>query len=193
MSNLEGAAEPYKPLRGLGVCVADIPISSSIKDIKEDIIFIANLTGKSKEGSKMVENLDSEIEKVALIGGNIKEKKTVYFEIAAAPSMYSFGSGVFLNELIELVGAINVFSDRESWMSVNDEAVVLTNPDVILTNVNYIQEPVNEIKSRKGWENIKAVKNNEVYYIDNNASSLPNHNIVKVMKEIAKAVYPDKY
>ncbi|NLL06415.1 MAG: ABC transporter substrate-binding protein [Clostridiaceae bacterium] len=193
MSNLEGAAEPYKPLRGLGVCVADIPTSSSIKDIKEDIIFIANLTGKSKEGSKMVENLDSEIEKVALIGGNIKEKKTVYFEIAAAPSMYSFGSGVFLNELIELVGAINVFSDRESWMSVNDEAVVLTNPDVILTNVNYIQEPVNEIKSRKGWENIKAVKNNEVYYIDNNASSLPNHNIVKVMKEIAKAVYPDKY
>ncbi len=193
MSNLDGKAEPYKPLKALGVCVADIPTSSSIEDIREDIIFIANLTQTTEKGSEIVESLDSEIDKIALIGRNIKEKKTVYFEIAAAPHMYSFGSGVFLNEIIEFIGATNVFSDKESWISVNDEAIVSTNPDVILTNVNYIEEPVNEIKSRKGWENIKAVKNNEVYYIDNNASSLPNHNIVKAMKEIAKAVYPDKY
>ena len=193
MSNLDGKAEPYKPLKALGVCVADIPTSSSIEDIKEDIVFIANLTQTSKKGSEIIENLDREIDKIALIGRNIKEKRTVYFEIAAAPHMYSFGSGVFLNEIIEFIGAINVFSDKESWISVNDEAIVSTNPDVILTNVNYIEEPLNEIKSRKGWESIKAVMNNEVYYIDNNASSLPNHNIVKAMKEIAKAVYPDKY
>lgn len=193
MSNLDGKAEPYKPLKNLGVCVADIPTSSSIKDIREDIVFIANLTQTSEKGIEIIKNFDSAIDNITLIGSNIEDKKTVYFEIAAAPNMYSFGSGVFLNEIIELVGAINVFSDRESWMSVNDEAIVSTNPDVILTNVNYIEEPVNEIKSRKGWENIKAVKNNEVYYIDSNASSLPNHNIVKAMKEIAKAVYPDKY
>ena len=40
---------------------------------------------------------------------------------------------------------------------------------------------------------MKAVKDKQVYYIDNIASSIPNHNIVKALKEMAKAVYPDKY
>lgn len=193
MSNLEGKAEPFKPLRDLGVCVADIPTSNSIEAIKEDIIFIADITNTSEKGKEIVKSIDAEVDKIAQIGKSITEKKTVYFEIAAAPNMYSFGSGVFLNEIIELVGATNVFKDYESWINVSEESIVAANPDVILTNVNYIDDPVAEIKSRKGWENIKAIKNSEVYYIDNNASNLPNHNFVKAMKEIAKAIYPDKY
>jgi len=195
MSNLEGKAEPFKPLRDLGVCVADIPTSNSIEDIKSDIIFIADLTETSDKAKEMIETIDAEVDKIAQIGKHIhiKEKKTVYFEIAAAPNMYSFGSGVFLDEIIELIGATNVFKEQKRWISVNDESVVAANPDVILTNVNYIEDPVAEIKSRKGWENIKAVKNNNVYHIDSNASTLPNHNFVKAMWEIAKAVYPDEY
>lgn len=193
MSNLEGKAEPFKPLRDLGVCVADIPTSNSIEDIKSDIIFIADLTKTSDKAKEMIETIEEEVDKIAQIGKNIKEKKTVYFEIAAAPNMYSFGSGVFLNELIELIGATNVFKEQKRWINVNDESIVAANPDVILTNVNYIEDPVAEIKSRKGWENIKAVKSNNVYYIDSNASTLPNHNFVKAMWEIAKAVYPNEY
>lgn len=193
MSNLEGKAEPFKPLRDLGVCVADIPTSNSIEAIKADIIFIAQLTKTSDKAKEIVESIDTEVDKIAQIGKNIKEKKVVYFEIAAAPNMYSFGSGVFLDEIIELIGATNLFKDQKSWINVNDESIVAANPDVILTNVNYIEDPVAEIKSRKGWENIKAVKNNDVYYIDTNASTLPNHNFVKAMKEIAKAVYPEEY
>jgi len=193
MSNLEGKAEPFKPLRDLGVCVADIPTSNSIEAIKEDIIFVADITNTSEKGKEIVESIDAEVDKIAQIGKSITDKKKVYFEIAAAPNMYSFGSGVFLNEIIELAGATNVFKDYERWINVSEESVVAANPDVILTNVNYIDDPVAEIKSRKGWENIKAIKNNEVYYIDNNASNLPNHNFVKAMKEMAKAIYPDKY
>lgn len=193
MSNLEGKADPYKPLRDLGVCVAHIPTSYSIEDIKSDIIFIAELTKTSDKAKELAEVIDTEVDNIAQIGKNIKEKKTVYFEVAAAPNMYSFGSGVFLNEILELVGATNIFKDQKSWINVNDESIVAANPDVVLTNVNYIDDPIGEIKSRKGWENIKAVKNNDVYYIDSDASTLPNHNFVKAMKEIAKAIYPDKY
>ena len=40
---------------------------------------------------------------------------------------------------------------------------------------------------------INAVKNNQVYYIDSNSASRPTQNIIKALKEIAKATYPDKY
>ena len=66
-------------------------------------------------------------------------------------------------------------------------------PDVILTNVNYIEDPVGEILSRPGWEEVTAVRDGNVYYIDNMASSLPDHNVVKALAEMAAAVYPEYY
>ena len=38
-----------------------------------------------------------------------------------------------------------------------------------------------------------AVAEGQVAYIDNAASSLPNHHIVDALVEMAKAVYPDAY
>lgn len=193
MSDIDGKKEPFKALKDVGVCVIVIPTSNSIEAIKEDIRFIADVTGTLAKGQEIIDNMEAEIDRIAQIGKTIQDKKRVYFELGAAPSMYSFGSGVFLNEIIELVGAINIFADRESWLSVSNEAVVSKNPDIILTNVNYIENPVSEILTRTGWENVKAVKDGSVFQIDNSSSSLPNHNIVKAMKEIAKAIYPDKY
>ena len=37
------------------------------------------------------------------------------------------------------------------------------------------------------------MKNNEVYYIDADSSSRPTQNIIKALKEMAKATYPDEY
>ena len=117
----------------------------------------------------------------------------MYFEISAAPYCYSFGEGVFLNEMIDLIGAENVLAGQEGWLSVEEESVVSANPDVILTNVNYIEDPVGEILARPGWEGVTAVQNGGVHTIDNKTSSLPNENIVQALKEMAKAVYPDLY
>jgi iron complex transport system substrate-binding protein len=63
----------------------------------------------------------------------------------------------------------------------------------VLTSVNYIDDPIGEIKSRPGWENITAIQNDDVYYIDTDASNRPSHHIVKALRMMAKAVYPDRY
>jgi len=183
----------YAGLKDLGVCVINIPSSESIQGVKDDIAFIASCVGKSDEGEKIIADMTVEIDKIAEIGKTVTDKKTVYFEIAAAPYAYSFGSGTFLNEMIELIGAENVLGDQEGWLSVELESVAAADPDVILTNVNYIEDAVGELMSRDGWSGVSAVKTGEVYYIDNRSSSLPNENIVKALKEMAAAVYPDLY
>jgi iron complex transport system substrate-binding protein len=98
--------------------------------------------------------------------------------------------------MLELVGAINAFKnepDVNGWLSLSEEVILSKNPDVILVNISYIPDIVNEIKARPGWDSLNAVQNNAVYYIDANASSRPTQNIVQALDEIAKAVYPDKY
>lgn len=184
---------PFQRLIDMGVCVLCVPSANSIAEIESSLSFIAAAVGKSAEGDALIDGMQAELDRIAAIGESITEKKTVYFEIGAAPNMYSFGSGVFLNEMIELIGAENILADQEGWLAVEGETVASANPDVILTNVNYLDDAVGEILSRSGWEGVSAIQNKQVYYIDNMSSSLSNHNIVKALDEMAKAVYPDAY
>ena len=186
-------SNPYQQLIDLGVCVLCVPTANSIAAIQEDIAFIAAAMGKTAEGDTLIADMQAELDRIAAIGATVTEKKSVYFEIGAAPNLYSFGTGVFLNEMIELIGAENILADQQGWLAVEAETVVAADPDVILTNVNYIDEPVAEILGRGGWEGMRAVQDQQVFYIDNMASSLSNHNIVKALDQMAKAVYPDLF
>ncbi len=192
ISMVEGD-DPFKAVKDVGICVAEIPSSESIEGVQEDIAFLANCCGQGTKGQEIIDQMQQDIDEIAAIGDTITEKKTVLFEISALPSIYSFGDGVFLDEMLEILGAENVFADQQSWISVTEESAIAANPDVILTSVNYIDDPAGEILGRTGWENVTAVKNKEVYVIDNGASSLPNQHIVDALKQMAKAIYPEQY
>lgn len=185
--------DPFKAISDAGISVVYIPSSNSINGIYKDIEFLASLVNAEDKGEKIISNMKKEISEIAEKGKTIKDKKTVYFEIGPAPTLYSIGKDTFVNEMISLIGAENIFKDEESWISPTEESVLDANPDVILTNVNYVDDPVSEIIGRQGWDSITAVKNKDVYSIDADSSSRPTPNIIKALKEMAKAIYPDVY
>ena len=185
--------DPFKVAKEAGISVAYIPSSDSIQGIYDDIMFIADITGTKEKGQKIVDNMKNEINEIAKIGKTIKTKKKVYFEIGPSPNLYSFGDATYLNEMINLVGGENIFVDQNGWVSPSAESVIEKNPDVILTNVNYVPDAVKEIKGREGWQNIAAVKNGKVYLVDTNSSSRPSQNIVKALKQMAEFINPDAY
>lgn len=191
--NLASSESVWKQVEDAGITVVDIPTSTSIKAIKEDVQFIADSLSEHEKGQKLIKTMDQEIDEVAKIGKTIKKPKTVLFEVAALPDIYSFGNGTFLNEMIETIGAKNVLANEKGWLPVTEEAAIAAKPEVILTNVNYMKDPAKEILARKNWENVPAVQNKEVFEIDNMSSSLPNNHITKALKQMAKAVYPEEY
>ena len=186
---------PYQPLIDAGICVICVPTSESIDGIKSDIEFIASALSVPKSGETLISELNAELDELSAIAATIpeNERKSVYFEISAAPYMYSCGSDTYLSEMIELIGANNILADQSGWLSVEPETVVAADPDVIFTNVNYLDDPIQEILDRDGWAGVTAVKNGDVYYIDNAASSIPDRNIVVALRQMAEALYPDYY
>lgn len=191
--NLASSESVWKQVEDAGITVVNIPTSTSIKAIKEDVQFIADSLSEHEKGQKLIKTMDQEIDEVAKTGKTIKKPKTVLFEVAALPDIYSFGNGTFLNEMIETIGAKNVLANEKGWLPVTEEAAIAAKPEVILTNVNYMKDPAKEILARKNWENVPAVQNKEVFEIDNMSSSLPNNHITKALKQMAKAVYPEEY
>lgn len=192
MSNA-GGDDVYKSVRDAGVCVVAVPSAASIDEIIKSIDFIGNILNTQEKSDEIIENMNSEIDKIKEISVGIQEKKTVYFEIGSSPKLYTLGKNTFINEMIEIVGAENVFSDQDSWITVSEEAVLTANPDVILTNVGYDENPVETIYARENWKNINAIKDKQVFFIEKNPSSLSSQNVIVALKQIAESVYPELY
>ncbi len=188
-----GDTDPYAELKAAGTNVVYIPSAVSLDGIKDDIAFLAAYTRTSDKGDELIGTIDSCISDISAKAANITEKKSVYFEISAAPYLYTTGSGTFLNEIIELVGAENIYGGEEGWISNSDETVIAANPDVILTSVAYEGYDFNEITAREGWDVLTAVKNGEVYQVGANETSRASQHVVDGINEIASAIYPDVY
>ena len=192
--NKTGSVEdPFKAISEAGIPVVYIPSSDSIDGIYKDIEFIADVVNERSKGKEIVDDMKAQVEEIKAIGDTITDKKSVYFEISPAPYLSSFGKSTFLNEMIEIIGAKNIFENEEGWVSPTAEAIIDANPVVIITNAGYMENPTEEIKSRDAWENINAIKNNEVYLVDQNASSRPSQNVINALEQMAKAVYPEHY
>ena len=186
-------ADPFKPLRDVGACVADIPSASSIDAMLEDTRFIAVCVGAEETCEELIAKFQEELDQLSEIGAGIQDKKRVVVEIACAPDIYTAGNGTFMQEMLNIIGAENIFADQEGYLSVTEESVIMLNPDVILTMVDYVEDPVAEILGRNSWENITAVANGDVYQVNTNAVSLPNLHVIDGMKQMAKMIYPDAY
>lgn len=175
----------YVELEKSGVNVINIDTPISVQGIYDSIKLIGKSFNKDDESYEMIKSLKSDIESITK--DNKNEKVSVYFEISKAPYLYSFGRNTYLNEIIELSGGKNIFKDLEGWISPNEESVIKNNPQIIFTNVND-ESNIYEIKNRVGWENVDAVKNNRIYYIDKNMSSRASQFFIGALREIAKYI-----
>lgn len=181
--------DPLAPIRELGIGIAYIPTSESIHAIQEDIRFIATVMGEVDAGEVLVLGIEEEIEAIRDLVDARAGQLVVYFEISPAPDMFSFGRGTFLNEMLELVGAENVFAHYEGWLPVEAESIVALDPDVIFTNVDFIDDPISEILSRPGWEGMSAIQNERVYRIDADETSQPTHRITNALWVMVDYLY----
>lgn len=192
--NFSGEDNKYDTLKKSNISIVNIRSADSISDIKSDIKLISQLTSTSSKGDAFVKEIDDTEKVIKDKASKITDpKKKVYFEIGAAPYFYTLGNSTYLNEIIEMCNATNIYSDQKGWLSNTEESILAANPDVILTSVAFEGYSYKEILERKGWDSVNAVKNNQVFLIDPDASSRPSQNIVKGMKEIANAINPGTF
>ncbi len=171
--------------------IITITNSETLKGIEDDIYFLGKVLNTDDRAKEVVSNMRTKIKEIKDIGDTITNKKAVYFEISALPNLYSFGSNVYLDDIINIIGAKNIFSNRNEWINVSEEDVVYLNPDIIFTSVDYVDNPVAEITNRAAWRDINAVKTSKVFFVE--GTSLPTHNIVSSIILMAKYIYPEEY
>ena len=156
---------------------------------------IGQATGTTKEAEQLVADMKGKLadikEKAATISDS--NKKSVYIEVSEDP-LFTTGKNTFMQEMLDTINASNVFSE-EGWIQVDQEAVIAANPDVIITTYGAYakEEPIDQISSRKGWEDITAVKEKQIVDVDSDMVTRSGPRLVEGVEAIAEAVYPDVF
>ena len=192
------ATELFRTLAGFGVETALIKSSSRIEAIYEDIVSIAELLGVKERGEALAAAMKEEVETVRAIGLTITDKKTVYFEVSPAPYLVTSGGGTYLNEMLELIGAQNIFAAQSGWFEPSAEDIIVKNPDVLFVLADPDRHDghsieLEELAARPGFQNIRAVQNKAVFAIERNSAARQSQNITRALRQMAIAAYPEYY
>ncbi len=108
-------------------------------------------------------------------------KVKIYLEIWNNP-VQAVGRDTMINSMIEIAGGKNALEKQKDYPVVNTEILMLANPDLII--LAYPDASIEEIKKRPGWKNIKAVKNNNIFKINQDIIVRPGPRNIDAIKEI---------
>jgi iron complex transport system substrate-binding protein len=139
----------------------------SINEILQMIQTIGALIGCSAKAAALVERLQQDLATLACQAAKLPYRPKVFFEEWKDPLI----SGIrWVSELIEIAGGEDIFAELRSQQAGKDriispQEVLRRNPDVIIASWcgNKVRPEI--IKNRDGWQNITAVRNNQIYEI----------------------------
>lgn len=171
--------------------------SSNLMEVLEKIRMIGKVTGAVEEAESLVASMQRRIDKITakVSGVPDDQKPTVFFEIWPDP-LATGGAKSFLNSLIVAAGGKNIAGDIErDWVTYSPEMVLAKNPEVIIfSHHGDSMQTVEDIKARKGWEQVAAIKNNRVGYIeDENLVIRAGPRVVEGLELVAKIIHPELF
>lgn len=171
---------------------------SGIAQMYDYWLKLGRLTGREERARKMIYEFKEKIKQVKRLTQDVNPKKKVYFQAIHA-KMKTFTSGAMPIFALETAGGINVASDAKASRNTN---IAVYGKEQILEKASQIdvflaqkgvmnQITIEQIKNEPGFSIIKAVKNNQVFLMDEDILSRPVPRLYDGIVTIGKLLYPD--
>ncbi|WP_085992669.1 ABC transporter substrate-binding protein [Oceanobacillus senegalensis] len=188
-------ANILKQYEEAGIEVVVTGSATSFSDAYEGMKMIATATGRQAEAEEIITDMKERHEAIKeKAKEEITDKKRVWVEVSPALDIFTTGKNTFMHEMLESIQAINVAEKEEGWVKFTEEEIVNLEPDVIITTYGfYMDDPENEVTSREGWAEVPAVKNGQVFDVDNDTVTRPGPRLIEGVETLAKLIYPEVF
>lgn len=191
---LDQQKEGIDKLKKAAIQVVIVGVSSSFADVYQSIDLIAQVTGAKEQGEQLVKNMQDQVASIQEKAAQIKDKKKVWVEVIPEPEIYTAGSGTLIHEMLQTIQATNVVENQEGWVKYEQDQIKQLNPEMIITTYGYyIEEPIKGVLQREGWEEVPAVKNKQVFNVENDLVSRPGPRLIDGLETLASIVYPEVF
>ncbi|MGJ9385655.1 ABC transporter substrate-binding protein [Salipaludibacillus sp. CF4.18] len=194
--HFENHPEILEQYEEAGIDVLVIGGATSFEGAYDSMRLIGDATGTLEEAEAIIEDMEERLTALTEATSDIPEdeRKKVWIEVAPSPDIFTTGTGTFMHEMLEAIHAVNAAEDQEGWVSLTEEEIVTLNPDVIVTTYGYyVEDPIAEVTSREGWDNVPAVANDEIYDVDSDAVTRPGPRLIEGVETLAEVIYPEVF
>ncbi|MHB8111796.1 MAG: ABC transporter substrate-binding protein [Syntrophorhabdaceae bacterium] len=176
-------------LRNLGFTVMTYAIPDTFSGICDVFLAIGEASGRPVKARRIVENARARVFAVQKITSRL-DKPRVLIQLGAKP-FFVATRDFFMNDYLDLGGAINVFRDAPSG-SVGREEAIIRNPDVIFI-VTMGLESEGEMQAWKRYASVGAVKKGRIYSLNSDDVCSPTPaSFADALKKIAAFLHPQE-
>ncbi|MCR5321515.1 MAG: ABC transporter substrate-binding protein [Lachnospiraceae bacterium] len=173
--------------------------SCTIENTYHDIQNLGLIFGKTEKAEKMIQNMKDRFDSVQKVVKDAEKVSVMAFDSINEDGLYTVAGGNGLEQqLLDMAGANNVFSDVESdFSTVSVEEILARNPEYIVIhaytcNENDAQSKIDALKAEKELAEVEAIKNDH-FIIVNMVQVTPGLQNVDFTETIAKSVHPDLF
>lgn len=143
---------------------------STVDGLKETIVNLGEKFDKSEKAAEIIAELENKENELNLSKKENKEDILILF--GAPGSVMVSTDNSYVGNLVKIAGGNNIFeSESSSFIQVNMEEIIKRNPDKILIMTHAVPEEakktVEEEFAKATWQQLDAIKNNKVYYLEN--------------------------
>ena len=150
--------------RGINVFIFN---HRTVEEILNMILQFTSLIGCQEKGLKLVESYEKRIEEIKHQASLLSYHPTVFFEEWDEPII---SGSAWVNDLIEIAGGKLAFPELRNKSLAKDrilldDQVIKRNPEIIIGSWCGKMFKPEKVKQRIGFENVKAVQNNQLFEI----------------------------
>lgn len=174
-------------LRSLGIPVFVVD-TGNLEQVIESFKSIGALLGFRDRGTLASEKLRRGLD--ALREQSAKKKRKVLLQVGSQPLVIAGGSSL-LNELVEIAGGVNVFSDlKKRYPKVSKEAIFERNPEMILI-FSMGQEKKFYEEMKLDWmkySSLHSVKKRTVFVVEGDSLLRPSDRLLDGVRRLQKVI-----
>jgi len=183
-------------LKKLKTHVFVLEMGPNVESVFAIIETIGQITKRDKESAALVGSMKERYSKIQSTLHPINHKPKVFL-LLHGTGFWTCGGQSFLNDLLIKAKGLNIAGDiQRRWLNYNLEQLIHQNPDIIIilakSKENFRRTKEN-LKRSSGFKGIRAVKEDLIYFLDENIATRPGPRLLEALTRLAHIFHPGKF
>ena len=184
----------YLKKQGCTVIIVDV---RSVDDIYKAVDTIGTAVGCKENADTVNARIKSSIEEISAKVKEASGETPAVMHVMSTDPYYISGKNTFQDELITLAGGVNAFKDIDGWGTVTLERILVSDPDIILTDPGAdmgnpgFDSLADSFKTEPRLSTLSAVKNDKVFVMDADIFDRGGPRVVEALETLVKIIHPE--
>jgi iron complex transport system substrate-binding protein len=189
-------AEILPALEKLGQTVVVID-PRSLDEVLESFTLIGQVTGTEQKATEITAGMAARMKTITDKAAGLSEdqKPRVFYVMWHDPLM-TVGGDTRICEMIEKAGGISLFNETEGYPMISLEALVDSNPQVIIAGTGMgegADAPFTFALTEERLASSEARTNNRIYEVNTDLTGRPSERLIDGFEQLAKMMHPDLF